>query len=200
MPKLKNIFAFAICGLILHLSSPSVTAITFPSRKNTQLKATNITSNNSGIPSFPKCPNPGGTVVASYDSGFHWILGEAELKWGSDKVHNIGNNNYVQCFCPLNHDGTLGSSQGIQTNWLKVGSITEAQKNSLLTQGWINVSNGADFGLLPEPYLAKNLGFICDLNCIPKVTIRTSGVHSTIQINSSSSGATFTSQTINISQ
>ena len=111
---------------------------------------------------FPRCPNPGGTQVAYYAQGWHWIVGEANLKWGSDSVNNIGSGNYVQCFCPLKQESvSLFNSQGIQTNWLKVSNITSEQKSLLLSQGWILVQNGADFGLASEPYLAKNSQFFC---------------------------------------
>lgn len=107
---------------------------------------------------FTECPNPGGTQVASYADGWHWIVGEADLKWGSDSVYGIGNGNYVQCYC----DTAPRSTQGIQTNWLKVGNIKQEQIDFLTPRGWIWVQNGADFGLSPEPYLAKNSRFMCN--------------------------------------
>ncbi len=129
-------------------------------------------SNNVNTSFFRSCPNPGGTQVAYYAQGWHWIVGEANLKWGSDSVNHIGTGNYVQCFCPLKQDSiSLSSSQGIQTNWLKVSNITHEQKSLLLSQGWILVQNGADFGLASEPYLAKNSQFFCSgPSCLKQIT------------------------------
>lgn len=104
---------------------------------------------------FPRCPNPGGTVKASYDEGWHWIVGEDELRWGSDYVYDIGNNRYVQCYCEI--DG----NEGIQTNWLPADSVSEKKQEKLIDNGWILVENGNDFGLPPVPYLAKNINYIC---------------------------------------
>jgi len=125
------------------------------------------------VPYFPKCPNPGGTQTAYYAQGWHWIVGQPVLKWGADSVHYIGNDNYVQCYCPLNQNNVWSTnlSQGIQTNWLKAGNVSQSQKTQLLSLGWILVQNGADFGLKSEQYLAKNSGFFCSgPTCLKKIT------------------------------
>jgi hypothetical protein len=121
---------------------------------------------------FTNCPNPGGNQVAYYPEGWHWIAGESNLRWGTDSVNHIGSSNYVQCFCPLNKDNnSLLGSHGIQTNWLKVTNISEEQKNHLLSQGWILIQNGADFGLPSGQYLAKNKDFSCTSpSCLKKIS------------------------------
>ncbi len=122
---------------------------------------------------FKNCPNPEGTLVVSYPEGWHWIVGEENLKWGSDSVYDIGNGNYVQCYCPKNQhkNNSLNSSQGIQTNWLKESNITPEQKDFLILRDWIYIQNGAEFGLLAESYLAKNSHFFCnEFTCLNKIS------------------------------
>lgn len=116
--------------------------------------------NNFNMPHFGGCPNPGGNVVASYSDGYHWIVGNSTLQWGSDTVYSIGNNNYVQCFCPKDHSGNL-TGMGTQTYWIYGASLNQGQQTALQAQGWILVSDGSAFGLASGPYLAKNTSFSC---------------------------------------
>lgn len=116
------------------------------------------------VNNFPACPGPAGTLKVSYPTGLHWIVGNPVLQSGSDSVFNLGNGNYMQCFCP--ETGT----NGIQTNWLKASDLTEQQRNDLINQGWIYVANGADFDLDPVAYLARNTEFSCGPNTTPNPT------------------------------
>lgn len=106
-------------------------------------------------PSFPSCVNINAPVKVFYPSGLHWIVGNPVLQEGLDKVFNLGSNNYVQCFCP-----TTGK-YGIQTNWLTTGALTQTQINSLISQGWIFVTDGSVFDLSAESYIAKNSSYWC---------------------------------------
>lgn len=105
-------------------------------------------------PAFSSCPGGSGDIKANYPEGQHAIVGVTGLQFGSDKVFSIGNNNYVQCFCPPQGSGT-------QTNWLAANNISQVDKNNLITQGWVLIPNGADWGLEPIPYLALNSSFSC---------------------------------------
>lgn len=107
------------------------------------------------LPSFDSCHNPSGDVQADYPVGQHAIVGINGLQNGSDKVFSNGNDNYTQCFCPP------AGNTGIKTNWLAAGNISKEDKNVLITQGWIYIENGADWGLSSQPYLAKNIEFSC---------------------------------------
>lgn len=104
---------------------------------------------------FASCPTPGGTQVAGHPEGWHWIVGESTLRWGSDYVYHQGNTKYVQCYCPLD-----GTKHGIQTNWLPASLVSDEKKADLISKGWI-LANGSDFGLEPVPFLAQNLDFKC---------------------------------------
>jgi hypothetical protein len=104
---------------------------------------------------FTSCHNPVGDIKADYPKGEHAIVGVIGLKNGSDKVFAVGNDNYTQCYCPTN------GSIGIKTNWLAAGNIAKEDQNVLITQGWIYIPNGADWGLSNQPYLAKNIEFTC---------------------------------------
>src|SRR6476469_7676231 len=70
------------------------------------------------IPSFPVCSNPTGSLLAQYNSGVHGIVGNTNQFSGSDSVFSLSDGNALQCFC-----GDNGA--GIQTNWLKIGSVSE---------------------------------------------------------------------------
>ncbi len=104
---------------------------------------------------FTSCHNPVGDIKADYPIGEHAIVGVIGLKNGSDKVFAVGNDNYTQCYCPTN------GSIGVKTNWLAAGNIAKEDQNVLITQGWIYIPNGADWGLSNQPYLAKNIEFTC---------------------------------------
>jgi hypothetical protein len=121
---------------------------------------------------FPSCPNPGGTVRASYETGSHWIAGEPNLRTGADAVYDIGNNNFVQCYCPEGSKNTYNNiNNGIQTNWIKSDKLSANQKGYLLRNGWKIVAKGEDFGLPAGEYLYFNLPSRCGtINCLPGPT------------------------------
>lgn len=110
---------------------------------------------NFNMPSFDSCHNPTGSVKANYSQGLHAIVGISGLQSGSDKVFSGGNDDYTQCFCPPS------GNTGIKTQWLSAGDISKEDQNVLITQGWIYIENGADWGLSSQPYLAKNVEFSC---------------------------------------
>lgn len=105
------------------------------------------------IPNFPACSNPQGTLVVSYNSGVHGVVG-GQSYTGSDRVYQIGDGNLIQCLCTT--DG-----QGIQTNWWKISSLDEFQINTLKKDGWIYIPNGSVWGLENSEYLAKNTSYSC---------------------------------------
>jgi len=96
--------------------------------------------------SFPSCESylgkPGD--IAHYTSGMHQIVGGSLLS-GSDDVYTLANNNFLQCFCPV--DGNTG----VQTNWLR---------SDHEISGWLFV-NGSDWNLGNYSYAAQNTGFNC---------------------------------------
>lgn len=106
------------------------------------------------VPTFPSCSNPSGNIKVEYVSGLHAIVGDSALREGSDKVYSLFDGNTLQCFCPEN-------GAGIQTNWWKLSGLSQEEINSLKTQGWNFVPNGADWGLSVDPYLAKNVDYSC---------------------------------------
>ena len=109
-----------------------------------------------------KCGDIHGTLVAKYPSGWHWIVSFSPNQWGADKVKNVGYDNYIQCFCPRKLEGFEPLFRhGVQTNWLKASNVSNETQQKLLSQDWLWVNNGADFGLAPEPYLAKNIKWDC---------------------------------------
>lgn len=113
---------------------------------------------------FQSCrgAGPGGTLHVSYDNGLHWIVGSSTLREGSDYVYSKGNDDYVQCYCPVGAKNTFDNiNNGTQTNWIKVSNLSKEQTGYLLRNGWVWVQNGGDFGLKSEPYLAQNLPFAC---------------------------------------
>src|SRR5687768_3170986 len=82
------------------------------------------------LPEFPSCTDYNGELKVFYPTGQHAIVGVEGLKSGSDKVFFLSNNNYLQCFCPL-------EGPGIQTNWLAAGNLSQEEINDLVTRGWI---------------------------------------------------------------
>lgn len=116
------------------------------------------------------CPNPGGTVIASYPTGMHQIVGGGLLS-GSDTVYKINDNLFIQCFCPDN-GGT-----GIQTVFMKT--------NTSPGSGWIQI-NGIDWGLPAGTYFARNSSSNCNgCNTTTNVTISGNGAdsHNSASIN-----------------
>ena len=54
------------------------------------------------VPQFPSCLNPQGSVIASYNSGVHGIVGSSGTFTGADKVYAVDEIRIVQCFCQDN--------------------------------------------------------------------------------------------------
>lgn len=106
-------------------------------------------------PNFTTCPNPNGSLIASYDSGTHGIVGDYSTHTGSDYVYKTSETTVTQCFCAEN------GVDGIQTNWWNAAELTQDEINGLEKDGWLLVPNGALWGLSQDPYLAKNLNFAC---------------------------------------
>lgn len=109
------------------------------------------TSYRSLIPFFPKCFPSRGDIVASYPTGVHGVPGDPATYLGSDKVYSLGNNNYLQCYCP--EKGVIG----IQVNWLSTNNLTADQIQWYMKLGWHYVPSGADWGLSGEPYLTNRI-------------------------------------------
>lgn len=134
---LKSILSvFSILILLLSAGANSVTA------------TSNITP-----PDFPTCSAPTGTLKVSYESGVHGIPGQGEVT-GSDSVYLLENSNVLQCFC-------APDTQGIQTNWWKIGSLSAKQIITLKKLGWIYIPSGSVWGLDNTAYMAQNLSFSC---------------------------------------
>lgn len=105
-------------------------------------------------PAFPVCANLQGEVKVSYDSGIHGVPGNSSTLTGKDTVYALSDATLTQCLCTVNGDG-------IQTNWWKVSSLTEEEKNILISQGWILIPDGLAWGLKEGPYFAKNSNYAC---------------------------------------
>lgn len=105
-------------------------------------------------PQFPTCLNPQGTIIVNYDSGTHGIPGDATAYSGKDTVYQVTSTTVMQCFCS---DG----GAGIQTNWWKVGSLSEDQIQTLKNLGWIFIPSGAPWGLADTSYMAMNSNYSC---------------------------------------
>lgn len=105
-------------------------------------------------PEFPSCVNPQGKVTANYSSGTHAVPGVVSSYQGSDTVYAVSDAVVIQCLCTTN-------GEGIQTNWWKFAGLTAEQIETYKTQGWVFVPDGSEWGLDPDPYLAKNSDFSC---------------------------------------
>ena len=106
------------------------------------------------IPQFPSCTNPQGELKASYDTGIHGVPGDSNAYTGSDHVYTLNNEQTLQCLC-------AESGNGIQTDWLKVGQLSEEMQKSYETQGYTYIPNGAAWGLQHTGYIAKNSPYSC---------------------------------------
>jgi len=132
------------------------------------------------VPEFPECSNPQGTQKVSYDQGTHGIVGDTNEYTGSDVVYSLEDGNNLQCFCSE-------KGNGIQTNWWKASSLSQDEINELLTDNWILVPNGANWGLDEGQYLAKNKEYSC----------RSGSGGDTTSGDDSSNGQTLSSSTSN---
>lgn len=137
-------------------------------------------------PSFPLCTNPQGAVIANYDTGSHAIAGQLNLQDGKDTVYAVDSLNQVtQCYCPPT------DLNGIQTNWLDAATISEEEKQQLLSNGWVYIPNGSSWGLANDPYLAQNINYTCNQggSSNPSSSTITAIVQSSNQTNNSSSNS-----------
>ncbi len=107
-----------------------------------------------------ECFNPGGQEIISFQDGWHAIVGSAQNMWGKDSVFDMGNNNFVQCFCPLPRNDER-RTEGIQTDWLSAGNMSDAEIQQLLNSGWQLRHDGTSFGLPQNDFLVKNFSFSC---------------------------------------
>ncbi len=105
-------------------------------------------------PDFPSCTSLSGEVLVSYNEGAHGIVANEGEFVGKDAVYIVKDSNLVQCFC-------ADSGKGVQTNWWKQNSLTEAQVSLLRDLGWIYVPSGFPWGLEDTPYFAKNSDYSC---------------------------------------
>lgn len=112
------------------------------------------TSFATSTPSFPSCIIPTGQVIASYQDGTHGVPGDANTYTGEDTVYKLDSELVVQCLCTAN-------SEGIQTNWWKVSSLSSDQIELLKRDGWNYIPNGVLWGLESTPYLTKNSEYEC---------------------------------------
>lgn len=131
------------------------------------------------VPNFPSCLSPQGTVRVEYADGTHGIVGSTATYTGSDRVYELSSTTLQQCFCGV--DGL-----GIQTNWWNASSLSEEQVGSLVKEGWFYVPNGSLWGLLADPYLAKNSEYRC-LNSPSPTSSSSNSSSSSSSSNSSSS-------------
>lgn len=115
-----------------------------------------VSSYASSVPSFPTCGNPSGQVIASYPDGTHGIPGDSNSYTGADSVYNVSSNQTLQCFC--------GGTQGIQTNWWKVGNLSQHDISYWQSQGWVYIPDGSAWGLSATGYLAYNAAYTCSNN------------------------------------
>lgn len=113
-------------------------------------------ANASQTPSFPSCNNPSGSVIASYSDGTHGVPGDSTTYTGADNVYTVNGSQTLQCFC--------GGSQGVQTNWWKVGNLSRNAISSWEAQGWVYIPDGSAWGLESTGYLAYNTGYTCSNN------------------------------------
>jgi len=105
-------------------------------------------------PDFPACSNPQGTLKVKYDSGVHGIPGDPNSYTGSDAVYTVDADRTQQCFCS-------DSGNGIQTNWWRIGSLTQDEIDTLVNLGWHFIPDGSLWGLDLEPYMALNSTYAC---------------------------------------
>ena len=105
-------------------------------------------------PDFPACSNPQGTLDKNYTSGIHGVVGDPNTYSGADGVYGVDAVRTLQCFCS-------DAGNGIQTNWWRVGSLTQDEIDTLVKLGWNYVPDGSVWGLNSEAYMAKNSPYAC---------------------------------------
>ncbi|GAB4027731.1 MAG: hypothetical protein Fur0011_6460 [Candidatus Microgenomates bacterium] len=135
-------------------------------------------------PNFPSCLSPQGTIRVFYPDGTHGIVGSSQEYVGSDTVYDLDESTLLQCFCSV--DGT-----GIQTNWWNASSLSEEQVEVLKKEGWFYVPDGSLWGLVADPFVAKNVSYSCRNTPAPSPSSSSSNSSSS---NSSSSNNSSTSE------
>lgn len=108
------------------------------------------------------CPNPGGNQIANFQDGWHAIVGSSQNMWGKDTVQDMGNQNFVQCFCPLPLNGQQAVQNGIQTDWRFAGNMSTSEQQEWMNSGWQLRHDGTAFGLPQNDFLVKNFSFSCN--------------------------------------
>jgi hypothetical protein len=106
-------------------------------------------------PPLFSCTAPVGTITSQYNSGIHGIAGSTATYEGSDVVYKIDENYVLQCFCP-----STGST-GIQSNWWKVDTLSDTDRENFIRRGWIFIPDGSRWGLQASPYLVRNAEYSC---------------------------------------
>ncbi len=131
-------------------------------------------------PNFPSCLSPQGTLRVFYPNGTHGIVGSSQEYVGSDTVYDLDATTILQCFCSV--DGT-----GIQTNWWNASSLTEEEVEVLKKEGWFYVPDGSLWGLVADPFVAKNVSYSCRNTPAPSSSSSSSSSSSNSSSNNSSS-------------
>jgi hypothetical protein len=105
-------------------------------------------------PDFPSCSNPQGSLKVSYPDGVHGIPGSGSTYTGSDSVYTVSPSALTQCFCSI-------EGAGIQTNWWKIGSLSQEDIDYLKNLGWVYIPDGSIWGLEAASYMAFNSNYNC---------------------------------------
>jgi hypothetical protein len=108
-------------------------------------------------PTFPRCEDRIFSVngdMAHYDTGIHGIPGVGNRE-GSDDVYVLTENNFLQCFCPVEGSG------GIQSNWWNVSGLSETEITRFRSEGWLFETSGSGWNLPDDPFLIQNRNFSC---------------------------------------
>jgi hypothetical protein len=110
-------------------------------------------------PTFPRCEDK--LRVSRGDrlnknSGRHPIPGKEDFE-GRNDIYTLTEGNFVQCSCESN------GSRGLQTNWWNIQGLPLGlvDIDAFERGGWVHVTNGANWNVLNNQYLAKTN----DINC-----------------------------------
>ena len=138
-------------------------------------------------PNFPSCLSPQGTLRVFYPDGSHGIVGSTQEYVGSDAVYDLDESTLLQCFCSV--DGI-----GIQTNWWNASSLTEEQVEVLKKEGWFYVPDGSLWGLVADPFVAKNVSYSCRNTPAPSSSSSNSSSSSSNSSSNNSSSSNSSSE------
>lgn len=114
---------------------------------------------------FGSCLNPQVKASQVNKSDRFGVVGTTKVYSGVDSIYLYSKGNVMQCLCQK--DG-----KGIQTNWLKVGSMSKKDVDSYKKSGWIYIITGSTWGLSDEPYLAKNIEYTCKGNVVKETKVK----------------------------